>query len=466
VRQKDRPATAQKACQLPVLAELLKRTVYVHLGDRYEVVGEEMLEDLAWQVCEREAVAEGERIRLTDPTATVPKFGLSTANALVRAVRSRMRLPESAKLDSWIGADRGNVLSVANGLLWPDRTTSPHSSNWFSITSLPTRYEPKAGKPVRWLKVLSELLQKDDDRIATIQELFGVCLDRKATFKYLVALLGEGDNGKSVVLAVLRALLGERNVASTSIRRITQDKFALFTLYGKLANVVGDEGFFESADEGTLKTITGEDLVPFEDKYRSGFFDVNRCKTVFSCNTLPRFSDRSNGIWNRLVVVPFSYTVPDEKKNPDLLKPSYWAEELPGLLNWALDGLARFRANGRLTLSLASARAGDEARLDSQHHRRFLIEHYEFTPEQFAHGQEVYDHYRQWMRDQGLERSTVSQPVFLKEIPKVLLGAASTPRRIDGVLVRMWKGVVRRPDVTPVTSSYSSSGPKAYRSTG
>jgi putative DNA primase/helicase len=428
------------------------RTAFLYARDRYRVVGDPAVEDLAWGACEAAARKEYDRLRQADPAAVVPAVTTGMAAALVRAVRSRVRLPESVRLDSWIGEDRGPVLAVRNGLLrLPDRELRPHSPDWFSTAALPVAFDPAARPPARWLRVLNDLLPAEgkcdtSDRILTLQEVFGVCLDRNAVFKHLVALVGDGDNGKSVVLAVLRSLLGNDNVSSASVRRLTTERFEVFQLFGRLANISGDEGYFESADESTLKALTGEDPVTFEQKHKDGFTDVNRAKMVFSCNTLPRFSDRSDALWNRLVVLPFSERVADAKKNPDLLRPDHWRDELPGVLNWALDGLDRYRASRRLTLSLSSVRAGDEARLDAQHHRRFLLENYQYAPNEYTLGQRLYDEYRAWMERQGLEKRTVSQPVFVKEIPRVIAGSKSAPRRVGDAVVRVWEGVGHRPD--------------------
>jgi putative DNA primase/helicase len=171
-------------------------------------------------------------------------------------------------------------------------------------------YDPNHPPPGRWLQFLSETFEGDGERVAALPQVFGVCLDRNAVFKQLVAFQGESDCGKSVIFGVLRAMVGKRNMAAETIEKLAEDKFAMFPLWGKLVNVPGDEGFFESDDESKLKALTGEDLVKVEEKGRTPFYDVNRCKILFSCNTVPRFADRSEVMWNRLYILPFKMVVP------------------------------------------------------------------------------------------------------------------------------------------------------------
>ena len=88
-----------------------------------------------------------------------------------------------------------------------------------------------------------------------------------------------------------------------NLDELSTNRFAAFALFGKLANVVGDQGAFESADEGRLKMLTGGDLVGFEQR-QDTFTAVNRAKLIFACNSMPSFSDLSEAVWNRLVPVP------------------------------------------------------------------------------------------------------------------------------------------------------------------
>lgn len=396
----------------------------------------------------RQLHTQRERLGRKKPSAAPSVTNPMVENAL-NAVRARGRLPDDTELDSWLTPPCGPpVLAVANGLLDPlTGELRPHDSDWFSTVALPVRYDRDAPLPTRWLAFLDEVTEGDRDKQAVIQELFGGCLDRTLPAKWFVALLGNGDNGKSVLLTVLRTLLGSGNCSAVGLGELSTNRFAAFNMYGKLANVVGDQGYLESADEGKLKMLTGGDSVTFEQKNRDPFSAVNRTKLVFACNTLPTFGDKSDAVWNRLTAVPLSYTVPADKKNPALLTEGYWADELSGILTWALDGGRRLRGQGgRFTRSAACEALKVEHRQESNPARRFLLEDYEHTgdeADQLPVG-EMYGDYKQWTTENGLSR-TLPATKFAREVDSAFpgVGVSKTVRRGDET-VRVRVGLRRK----------------------
>ncbi|MFZ0258157.1 MAG: phage/plasmid primase, P4 family [Gammaproteobacteria bacterium] len=66
---------------------------------------------------------------------------------------------------------------------------------------------------------------------------------------------------------------------------------------------------------------------------------------LISTNHKPRVDDLGEGLWRRLVLVPFEYTIPTEKRNArfidEVLKP-----ESSGILNWCLQGAVEYQENG------------------------------------------------------------------------------------------------------------------------
>ena len=356
--------------------------------------------DDAYVAARRAAKAELAKLDKAAPVVA-PAVTREVVRNTIEAIAARTQLPDDTELDSWVGGSTGPaVLSVANGLLDPvARTLVPHSPDWFATAQLPVAYDAAAPTPTKWLTFLTEVMEGDADRIAILQEIFGACLDRSYPAKWFAALVGSGDNGKTVCLVVLRSLLGAANCSAVNLDELTKNRFAAFQMFGRLANVVGDQGYFESADEGRLKMLTGGDLVTFEQKGRDSFVAVNRAKLVFACNSMPSFGDKSEAIWNRMVAVPFEYTVPAEKKDAALLTAGYWADELPSILSWALDGLARLRdRGGRFTRSAKCEAMKGQTRLDSNPARQFLTDECEYTGNEAdtVAVSELFELYQKW----------------------------------------------------------------------
>ena len=346
---------------------------------------------------ERKAVVKELAKLRTKQRKAVSPIGSHNVRDTIGAIRSRTMLPPNIEINTWFPqSDRPPVLRVANGLLDPvSGVLHPHSSDWLSLVHLPVRNDPSVGSsPPRFLSFLFDVFGNTAELLDIVQEMFGACLDITRVYKAIFALVGEGDNGKSVLLHVLKELLGKQNCSAVDLGQLSSNNFAAFPLLGKLANITPDQGYLELRDEGQLKTLTGGDHMGFEQKGKDKIFAVNKAKIIFGCNTFPTFSDKSEAVWNRLIAVPFTSIIPREKQNPDLLTSDYWEAELPAILNWALIGLKRLRENrGQFTRSRLCDELKAGHRLDSNPARRFLTEQIEVCDTGEIGSNELYQSY-------------------------------------------------------------------------
>jgi P4 family phage/plasmid primase-like protien len=140
-----------------------------------------------------------------------------------------------------------------------------------------------------------------------------------------------------------------------------------------------DVGEIDKTSEGTLKSFIAGDVMPFEKKFKHPFTARPTARIMLATNNVPNFSDKSDGIWRHLLLLPLTVQIPEEEKVPGMLEPGWWRErgELPGILNWALDGLRRLRSRGRFTQPDECKDAAEAHRRDCNPARRFLLEHYE-----------------------------------------------------------------------------------------
>lgn len=378
----------------------------------------------------------------------VPRVSIRLVDEVIDAVQARRQLPDEQKLDVWLTGGRAPILGVTNGLLnLQTRQLTPHSPEWFSTTQLPVPFDPSAPPPTRFMRCLGEWTCGDATLAAVLQEIVGACLDVHLRVKFFALLVGEGENGKSVFLRVLRALLGSQNVASVGLDDLVRNRFAMFGLMGKLANLVGDQGYVELADEGKLKQLTGGDVVAFEQKNRDPIFAVNSAKIVVAANTPPTFSDKSKAVWTRLQIVPFDHVVPPDRRDPTLVDEQTWAGELPGILNWALEGLARLHQNRGFTDCPRVRAARARHKIDSDPAQGFLLERYRaFQGGGFFPTDEIYSAYREWCDKTGHTRPLTIE-TFSREIPRTFPGVESDQVRNASSRRRGWWGLVAIPTV-------------------
>lgn len=374
-------------------------------------------------------------------------------NNTIGAIRSRTMLTSDTELNSWFPqSGRPPVLRVANGLLNPvSGELLPHSPDWVSLITLPGRFDPTAGSaPPRFLSFLFDVFGNIAELLDIVQEMLGACLDSTGIYKAFFALVGEGNNGKSVLLHVLKQLLGERNCSSVELGELSTNRFAAFPLLGKLANITGDQGYLELRDEGKLKTLTGGDQMCFEQKGKDPIFAVNTARIFFACNTLPTFNDKSEATWNRLIPIPFTTIIPAEKRNPELLTSGYWESELSAILNWALIGLNRLRQN---RCQFTHSRLCDELkaghRLDSNPARRFLLERIEVSDTDKIGSKDLYQNYRTWCDTYGY-RHPLTNANFAKELYRAYPNVTKPRLRTIGVPEYYFSGIRY---ITPNASS-------------
>jgi P4 family phage/plasmid primase-like protien len=272
----------------------------------------------------------------------------------------------------------------------------PHSPLWFSTVCLPYPFDPGATCPT-WLRVIDRNMEGDLEHIALLQEWSGLCCVFDTSFQKFLVLTGDGGNGKSVFCAFLAALLGLENVSHCGLEAFAQ-RFQLYQTLGKLANIAAEVGEIDKVAEGLLKSFTSGDRMPFERKMKDPIEAMPTARVVLATNSLPRFTDRSSGIWRRMELVPHRVTIPDEEKRRGLDDPQWWHEqgELPGAFNWALEGLRRLRQNGAFTQSEVCRHELAAYRLESNPARIFLEDHLGADPQESIVTQDVYVSYAKW----------------------------------------------------------------------
>lgn len=237
-------------------------------------------------------------------------------------------------------------LNLANGILDINRCKLiKHTYKLYSTVQIPIAYDPKADCPT-FKKFLDSTFEGDAERIAVIQELLGYCLTPSMKAQCFFIFLGAGSNGKSILCQVFRWLVGEGNYTALPISELSQ-RFPRASLENKLLNVSAENEtprgrYLDSQD---VKAITGGDEIKAEFKGKDVFTFRPICKMIFAVNTVPNFNDRSHGLLRRMKIVPFNVIFRTEDGTADIDLDKKLKKELPGILNFAIEGLIRLRKN-------------------------------------------------------------------------------------------------------------------------
>lgn len=237
-------------------------------------------------------------------------------------------------------------INMKNGTLRiEDQKLCEHTPKLRSTIQLLFSYDPKAKCP-KFREFLSDLFLGDEEVISVVQELLGYCMSSDMEAQKFFILHGGGSNGKSVFCDILRCLVGEENCSALPIRELSQ-KFSLADLDGKLVNVSteNEEDKGKTYNSQQIKAITGGDTLKAERKHKDIFSLKPVCKLLFAANNLPVFNDTSYGFYRRIMVIPFEATSRKEDGSADIHILRKLKAELPGIFNFALEGLMRLRSN-------------------------------------------------------------------------------------------------------------------------
>ncbi|MCZ6680324.1 MAG: phage/plasmid primase, P4 family [Candidatus Poribacteria bacterium] len=325
-------------------------------------------------------------------------------------------LPNTVEMPCWMDRLKTveNIISMKNGLMdlrkivdGVDNPLIAHTPNFFTLSSLPYAYQPDAKCP-RWHQVLDYALKVDPDLQWLMQEFYGLCLTHDTRFHAFLFLQGESRTGKSVAFEVLQNLVGLENVSSVPLRDFGGN-FGLQPMLGKKLNINAEVPELDNVAEDILKEFTGgSTMLTYHRKNKESVITKQRPRLAFSSNHYPNFKDRSEGIWNRMILIPFRNVVPEEERDPNLIE-YLIANELPGIFNWAIEGYARLVQNGGFTDSFVMRKERDDYRDQTVPTRIFFKEVLQLDDE--SPGETVadlYDLYKKWAKINGFRQQNVT----------------------------------------------------------
>jgi len=262
-------------------------------------------------------------------------------NEVLQLVQSKTLVPRSRAFDPYLIALNNCVLDLKDFNVYsfsPERRTNIH---------IPVSYDPDAT-----CEVIDTFLDQVLPHGAKdlFYEWVGYCLYPGYFEHKALIMVGDGSNGKSTTIELLRSFLGTENCASVSLQELVSNRFALARLYGKLANLYADLPATSLKATGLFKMLTGNDLLEAEVKFKQRTIKfINRAKLVFSCNQLPYAADDSYAFYRRWIILHFPNRFIGDKADPHILKKLTTPEQLSGLLNKALEGLKRLLERGHFS---------------------------------------------------------------------------------------------------------------------
>lgn len=299
--------------------------------------------------------------------------------------------------------DRDDMLiNVANGYIdLTSRELYKHDINKIFSQITNTDYTEKM-QPAVWLDFLNDIFAGDQEVIRYIQKALGYSLTGSTREQIMFILFGKGRNGKSIFVEVISEILGDysnnmqakslmvkkNDNVNTDIARLSKARF--------VTSSEPNEGF--RFDEGLIKQLTGGDKVTARFLYAEEFEYTPKFKIWVSTNHKPIIRGTDDGIWRRLVLIPFDVQIPEEKVDKDLK--FKLLREAPAILNWMAEGAYMWMQEG-LSMPEKLKEASKAYRNEMDVIEQFIEDECKRVDDGKVKANELYELYKRWANDNG-----------------------------------------------------------------
>ena len=240
---------------------------------------------------------------------------------------------------------KNGLYCLSTGLLMP------HTPAIFTVNQLNCEYKPNCVCDIVD-KTLDNVCCHNNNIKKLLIQMMGYILLPDCRLQKSFILLGDGSNGKSLVLDMIRCFIGENNCSSLALEDLSE-RFRTAELVGAMANIGDDSG--QSLLENTAifkKLVTGDSIV-VERKHETPFKYSNTAKMLFALNNLPPTTDKSDGFFRRCIIIPFNarFSPSDKDYDMNLIDKVTTPEARNYLLKLAIEGLQEILSNKQFSES-------------------------------------------------------------------------------------------------------------------
>jgi P4 family phage/plasmid primase-like protien len=282
------------------------------------------------------------------------KVNQKRKSELLEALRDLVSLDETVQAPCWLIDDKNlpdprEIIVCQNGLFdVRNNKLLPLTPAFFTLNSLSINYDPNAARPTQFLNFLDSVFGEDDESKKLLKWWFGYCLTQDTRHQKMLMLVGESRSGKGVITRLLEKMVGPRAYGSMKFHKMDAN-FALSSAIDKTVLVFPDARIGGKIDQSAvvadLLSITGEDVLFIDRKNLDPINVKLNCRIMTVSNEPLKLHDTSGALYNRLLLINFPTGVKESDQDRDL--GNRLDKELPGILNWAIEGWRELQENGQ-----------------------------------------------------------------------------------------------------------------------
>ncbi|MBP3040564.1 primase C-terminal domain-containing protein [Bacillaceae bacterium Marseille-Q3522] len=215
------------------------------------------------------------------------------------------------------------------------------------------RYDLDAKCPT-WIKFLESIMKDEkgnvkQELIVFLQKAIGYTLTGDTSEQVTFFLWGTGRNGKSTFINIVKDMLGDygkQTNSDTFTSKMNDNGINndIARLHGSrfVSAVESEDG--QKLSEALIKQLTGGEPITARFLRKEYFEFVPEFKIFFTTNHKPIVKGDDEGIWRRIRLIPFTFTIPKDEVDKQL--PEKLRNEIPGILRWAVEGCLKWQQEG------------------------------------------------------------------------------------------------------------------------
>jgi len=262
------------------------------------------------------------------------RFG-SVANL----ARTKMPIKKAEfNADPWLFNCLNGVLDLRTGKL------HPHAPELYQSFKANVKFDPLEQCPT-FEKFIEEIMLGKPALKEYLQRAAGYTLTGATSEQCFFLLMGEGRNGKSTLLEVMRYIFGDyaRTVAAKTLMISNNDQIPsdIALLEGKRYAPCSETSQMQRLNEARIKTLTGGDQVEARRRYADEYNYTPQFKLWVATNSEPTITGTDEAIWRRIQKIPFDLRLEPSQVDKELLEKL--KKEASGILNWLLAGCLQWQ---------------------------------------------------------------------------------------------------------------------------
>lgn len=353
-----------------------------------------------------------ESINITDSKARIAEAKWAVASESKSKIEACLDLAKSIKPISDLGDiwDKNPMLlSCNNGIVdlisGKIRDGKPEDSITMSTN---IEYDSNAKCP-RWEKFFTEIFFGDEEITSYVQKALGYSLTGMTREQVAFFCFGSGANGKSVLFKTISSVLGDyahdapsslfqRNAFNTSTNDVAATEFKRFLVSSETLSST-------KINEQRLKKWTGGDTESARYLYGEYFSFEPTVKPWLFINHKPQVEDDSHGFWRRVRLIPFERTFAEKEQNQNLL--SELKEEVPGILNWLIEGCLLWQKEGLKPIPTKVNMATQAYQADNDVLADFIFNRCNLSENYMTKSRSLYSEYVEWAGEEGIQRADI-----------------------------------------------------------